>query len=734
MEKRSRGNKPRTKEGTMESMERKPRMSQADRQLWDRLTEWSVCRIAGYLNRMEEEQGRGWNRSGEFNESILSLEVHEFFQKSGGKPFLASLPDIQGGEGLAGIQKRLRLDEFELFCVILVMLSELDYHFEKLFVYLNNDWNQRLLSVEWAIRLYTMDLEPDSSYLPYFLPGGKLEQRVFDIRWEGAGSGLRKGLKLKISVLEYLLCSGRFQDKPYLCWNPGLSGSVWGVLAKIDEPELCLKTVPEEVLSLWMEEKVCRYLEAVEDRKSKSEETTILHLWGAESREQLLYPIWYADRSKQSLGLLDYRRMEEELEAEPSQRVMVLEEAALAEGILCIQNIDDLQGDEKKSRRFSGFLQTAAERLGTIFILSSREKEGWSIPWDAEYIPIEIPSPEGNRRLQLWKALAEDCPVSEGVICQVSGQYEFGIREMEQSLREARRLAYVRGEAEISLSVLHEACGRQLEYSLKEWAVLVENRYGWEDLILPEEQKEALREAVNQIRYRQQVYQEWGFSRLRSYGTGLTLLLTGPPGTGKTMAAQVLAGVLDMELYKIQLPAVVSKYIGETEQNLKHIFQEGRKSRAVLFFDEADVLFSKRTEVKDSHDKYSNMEAAYMLQNMEEYTGVVILATNFPQNIDEAFKRRITFTIEFCLPDYRHRCLLWQQSVPEQLPLEPDVDFHELAEGFELSGSNIKNIMINAAFLAASEQSSVGRRHILKALKGEYGKSGKYFSEDELQL
>ena len=694
-------------------MEKEPRMSQADRQLWDRLTEWSVCRIAGYLNRMEEEQGRGWNRSGEFNESILSLEVHEFFQEPGGKPFFASLPDIQAGEGLAGIQRRLELDEFELFCVILVMLSELDYHFEKLFVYLNNDWNQRLLSVEWAIRLYTMDLEPDSSYLSYFLPGGKLEQQVFDIRWEGAGSGLRKGLKLKISVLEYLLCSGRFQDKPYLCWNPRLHDPVWEV---------------------WGEETVFRYLEAVKCRKSRSEGTTILHLWGADRREQLLYPVWYADRSKQSLGLLDYRRMEEEFEAESSQRVMVLEEAALAEGILCIQNIDDLQEDEKNSRRVSGFLQKAAEQLGTIFILSSREKRGWRIPWDAEYIPIEIPSPEGNRRLQLWKALAEDCSVSEAVLDQISGQYEFGIREMERSLREARRLAYVRGEEEISLSVLHEACGRQLEYSLKEWAVLIENRYGWEDLILPEEQKEALREAVNQIRYRQQVYQEWGFSRLRSYGTGLTLLLTGPPGTGKTMAAQVLAGTLDMELYKIQLPAVVSKYIGETEQNLKHIFQEGRRSRAVLFFDEADVLFSKRTEVKDSHDKYSNMEVAYMLQNMEEYTGVVILATNFPQNIDEAFKRRITFTIEFCLPDYRHRCLLWQQCVPEQLPLEPDVDFHELAERFELSGSNIKNIMINAAFLAASEQSSVGRRHILKALKGEFGKSGKYFSEDELQL
>lgn len=711
-------------------MERKSRMSQADRQLWDRLTEWSVCRIAGYLNCMKEEQGRGWNRNGEFNESVLSLEIHAFFQEQGGKPFFVLLPDIQEGDGLAGIQKRLELDDFELFCVILVMLSELDYHFEKLFVYLNNDWNQRLLSVEWAIRLYTMELEPDSSYLSYFLPGGNLARRVFDIRSEGDSSGLRKGLKLKISVLEYLLCSGRYGDKPCLCWNPGIHNPVWKVFGEMDGQQLSQTSISEEALPLWGEEKVFRYLEAVEDRKSELERCTILHLWGEEKSSQLLYPIWYADRREQPLGLLNYRRME----AESSQTIMVLEEAALAEGILCIQNIDYLQGDEKNSQRFSDFLEMAAEELGIIFIVSSMEKNAWCIPRNADYISIEIHSLEGKRRLQLWKTLAEDYPVSEKVISRISGCYAFGMEEIKQSLEEARRIAYVRREEGISTTILHEACRRQLEYSLKEWAVLVEKHYGWEDLILPPEQKEVLKEAVDQIRYRQQVYEEWGFSRLRSYGTGLTLLLTGPPGTGKTMAAQVLAGALELELYKIQLPAVVSKYIGETEQNLKHIFQEGKKSQAILFFDEADVLFSKRTEVKDSHDKYSNMEAAYMLQNMEEYTGVVILATNFPQNIDEAFKRRITLSIEFSLPDVQHRLMLWKQSAPEQLPLEADVDFEDLAERFELSGSNIKNIMVNAAFLGASDQESVGRRHIMRALRREFEKSGKYFSNDELQL
>lgn len=682
-------------------------MSEEDRQLWSHLMDKAVYRIACYLRRIEAEQEETWNRHGEFNETILSLEIHDFFRKPQYEmtDFLSS--GLTGSP--AALQQRLELDEFQMFCVILVFLSELDYHFEKLFVYVNNDWNQRLLSVEWAIRFYTMESEVNNGYMAYFLPGGILEQRVFDIRPEGAGSGLRKGIKLKQSVLEFLLCSGNFQDKPYLCWNPE----------------------PEEHLQSWLDPMVCRTLKGSLEQKEKRI-IPFFHIKNGSIREAFLYAAWFGENGKQPLGILDYKRMQKGVE--PEQIATVLEEIFLAEAVLCIYNTEYLQEDEKLKEKRQEFLQRAAEETEVVVLFSHQEKRELSLPWNVDYIPIEIQPLTGEQRLQAWLKLAEKLPVSKAALQQVSVRYAFGIQEMEQSLREARRLAYACGEQEISGTVLHDACRHQLEYNLKEWAVPVKLYYSWEDLILPNEQKNLLRQAVNQLVFRKQVYEEWGFQQIRFYGTGLTILFTGPPGTGKTMAAQVLAGALNMELYKIQIPAVVSKYIGETEQNLRQIFQEGQKSGAVLFFDEADVLFSKRTEVKDSHDKYSNMEAAYMLQNMEEYTGVVILATNFPQNIDEAFKRRITLTVEFCLPDYLHRCLLWKQSVPEQLPLEPDVDLEELAERFELSGSNIKNIMINAAFLAASEQSAVGRRHILTALKREFEKSGKYFSDDELQL
>ena len=209
------------------------------------------------------------------------------------------------------------------------------------------------------------------------------------------------------------------------------------------------------------------------------------------------------------------------------------------------------------------------------------------------------------------------------------------------------------------------------------------------------------------------------------------MIFSGPPGTGKTMAAQVIAGELSLSLYRVNLAGVVSKYIGETEKNLSEIFERAKKSRVVLFFDEADVLFGKRTEVRDSNDKYSNMEAAFLLQKIEEYSGIAILATNFVQNFDEAFKRRVKFLVEFPFPGKVQRAEIWQRVFPPEAPLGT-LDFDYLVENFELSGSNIKNIAVHSAFLAASDgEGVIGMKHVVAALKNEYAKSGKSFTRAE---
>ena len=288
------------------------------------------------------------------------------------------------------------------------------------------------------------------------------------------------------------------------------------------------------------------------------------------------------------------------------------------------------------------------------------------------------------------------------------------------------------GQDHISQEHIRQAVKQNQQNQLGSYATLINSCFLWEDLILGEEQKAQMRMVCDQMRYRAVVGEQWGFHKKTPYGRGLSALFYGPPGTGKTMAAQVMASELCLDLYRIELPAVVSKYIGETEKNLEEIFEQAKKSQVILLFDEADVLFSKRTEVRDSNDKYSNMEAAFLLQKMEEYEGITVLATNFLQNFDEAFKRRMKFIIDFPFPDIAQRLQIWKQVFPKETPIEEELDYEFLAQSFELSGSNIKNVALHAAFLAAAENCRVGMRQIVAGVRNEFIKSGKTLTKEQL--
>ena len=230
--------------------------------------------------------------------------------------------------------------------------------------------------------------------------------------------------------------------------------------------------------------------------------------------------------------------------------------------------------------------------------------------------------------------------------------------------------------------------------------------------------------------YRDLVYGDWGFGRKLALGKGLAALFAGPSGTGKTMAAEIIAAELGLELYKIDLSTVISKYIGETEKNLSGIFAEAETSNAILFFDEADALFGKRSEVRDSHDRYANVEVGYLLQRMEEYEGVAILATNLRKNMDDAFLRRLHFTVEFPFPDASERQRIWQRIWPGDTPVDAALDFGLLAARYELAGGNIRNIAVAAAFLAADDGQLVRMRHVIQATQREYQKTGKLIVEE----
>jgi hypothetical protein len=255
--------------------------------------------------------------------------------------------------------------------------------------------------------------------------------------------------------------------------------------------------------------------------------------------------------------------------------------------------------------------------------------------------------------------------------------------------------------------------------------------HDWADIILPEDALRQLRELCARVTHRHVVLGEWGFDRKLSLGRGVTALFAGTSGTGKTMAAEIVAAELGLDLYKIDLAGVVSKYIGETEKNLDRVFTAAEHANGILFFDEADALFGKRSEVRDSHDRYANIEISYLLQKMDQYEGVAILATNLRENMDDAFVRRLQFVIEFPFPDEPHRQALWRALFPPETPRDARIDYDFLARQFRLTGGHIKNIVLGASYLAASNGGRVEMAHLIKATWRECEKMGRALTADD---
>jgi SpoVK/Ycf46/Vps4 family AAA+-type ATPase len=261
-------------------------------------------------------------------------------------------------------------------------------------------------------------------------------------------------------------------------------------------------------------------------------------------------------------------------------------------------------------------------------------------------------------------------------------------------------------------------------------AELIEPRRGWSDLVLPTDAAAQLHELCDRVRRRHRVLEKWGFGRTQR-GLGVTALFVGTSGTGKTLAAEVVAGELGLNLYRIDLSAVVSKYIGETEKNLEGIFRGSEQSNAVLLFDEADALFGKRSAVRDAHDRYANVEIAYLLQRLESYPGVAILTTNLSDNLDTSFARRLAYTVHFPFPGPTERQRIWETVWPPDAPLGADVQPGWLAERFKLTGGNIRNVALAAASLV-EDDGAIGMTHVLHALRREYQKMGKALTECEI--
>ena len=318
---------------------------------------------------------------------------------------------------------------------------------------------------------------------------------------------------------------------------------------------------------------------------------------------------------------------------------------------------------------------------------------------------IHVAIPEPEFRTQLWeKAIPSGTKLVPGTdLEQLGKQYPLSGGAIFGAARGAVSRAKQRNPKRpvVRRADLVDSARQQLTGRLSQLATRITTSLSWNDLVLPEESMDRLRELTAFARHRKRVFEDWGFGALLPYGRGLSALFLGPPGTGKTMVAGIIAGELGMDLFRVDLSRIVSKYVGETEKNLGRIFDEASQSHSVLLFDEADSLFAKRTEVKSATDRYANLEVNYLLQRMEDFEGVTVLTTNFEGGLDDAFKRRLRFRIEFPSPDQPEREALWRKMIPPEAKLDTGVRFDDLAYDYDLTGGHIKNAVVRAAFTAA---------------------------------
>ncbi|MDB9311965.1 ATP-binding protein [Spirulina sp. CS-785/01] len=343
-------------------------------------------------------------------------------------------------------------------------------------------------------------------------------------------------------------------------------------------------------------------------------------------------------------------------------------------------------------------------------------------------IPLDIPPLSHREKLALWeRSLGETATHLNGHLPRIVAQFNLS----PLTIQSARLSLYPEESNPNLYQHLWDFCRLQARPRLEHLTQRIETQASWEDLVLPEREKNILRDLILQVRHMATVYEEWGFGGKGKRGLGISALFAGASGTGKTMAAEIIAGELHLDLFRVDLSAVTSKYIGETEKNLREIFDAAEKGGAVLLFDEADALFGKRTQVQDSRDRHANMEVSYLLQRMEAYQGLAILTTNLKDALDQAFIRRLRFIVNFPFPKAAARSEIWRRIFPPQTPTHK-LDFQRLGQ-LNVAGGNIYAIALNSAFLAANEGEPVMMKHILQASQTEYLKLGKTLTDAEIK-
>ncbi|MCL6590427.1 MAG: ATP-binding protein [Firmicutes bacterium] len=684
--------------------------------------------LKGLVISEEEIQGI-LNNNQDFNQNQTGPEINSLIKELDGldtRIRRRRLAAVQQKTYLAlpQLARIFNLSSFEEQCILICLAPEIDRKYEKLYAYLQDDITRKKPSVDLILSLLLKSTEEKLAARTVFDPQGPLLRFLLqcpDTISEETAPLISRFLKLDDRIVNFLLdinSIDRRLEKIVRLVTPGNSSEA-GLI------------IPEEL------SQVRSVAKAASHRQMETGKRIIFYFHGPYGTGKKRWAELICSDFGLPVLLVNLQKVLSSPVSNPELLQLLGREAVLQQAALVIDNFQMLlENQDKYQAELDLLIEMIRTFVPVAFLISDRPWKPLGSVNGMIFVEQEFTIPPAIMRDKYWESFSKGYRLAPGIdLASVGVKFKFTPGQIRDSLANAEHLALQHSNqpGRIETDDLYTACHNQSNQKLGTLARKIKPKYRWDDIVLPRDQQQQLREICNQVKYRQIVYGEWGFDRKLSLGKGLTSLFCGVPGTGKTMAAEIIAGELQLELYKIDLSQVASKYIGETEKNLARIFSEAETSNAILFFDEADALFGKRSEVKDAHDRYANIEIGYLLQRMEEYEGIVILATNLNKNIDEAFLRRIQFIIEFPFPDSKEREEMWRKIFPAETPKAPDLDYSFLGERLKITGGNIKNIILNAAFYAAGDGAGIGMKHILRAARREYQKMGKSFFKSDFE-
>jgi len=589
---------------------------------------------------------------------------------------------------LRRLARSFQLEEIDVELLLIAMAPDVDVRFERLYGYLQDDVSRRRASIGLGIELCGLP-SSSASARSRLASGAPLVNECLVLVEEGERPMLTRSVRVPDRVAAHLLGS----NVP----DPVVASLSYN----------CATAMPEQAAALvrWMRDEGSK-LAYVRERPGASGAGL-----AASAFEQVGRATLAVD--------LERLRTEDDISMVAA---LTAREAGLTGAGVVAGPIEVLVAKGLPAvRAFS-------EMPAAVVLVGARS---WDPAWARE-VPFicEAPIPDASQRAELWRRnLNGDTPPGFD-LAGTMGQFRLTAEQVQRAAHAARMDARAR-EVPLDEEELKAGARAQNAAGLERLARRIQPAVGFGDLVLPPDTMAQLKELLTRARYREQVLDVWKMGGPAARRRGLTALFAGPSGTGKTMAAEVLAGELGLDLYTVDLATVVDKYVGETEKNLDRIFAEAERVNGVILFDEADALFGKRSEVSDAHDRYANVEVAYLLQRMELFDGIAILATNLRANLDEAFTRRLDSLVDFPEPEEEYRLQLWLRTLGTAMPRDADLDLPFLAQSFKLAGGGIRNIVVAAAYAAAERGSALSMADLIRATQREYLKMGRLCVESE---